>query len=57
MFMDSRRAPINVHSISKKLFTKHDNKNTEVNMFFFNPILGPHDVVLVKTFPLKKTLL
>ena len=27
MFMDRMIAPINVHSISKKLFTKHDSRN------------------------------
>ena len=38
IFMDSRIAPINVHSISKALFTKHDSRNTKVSMFFLRKL-------------------
>ena len=30
--MDSMIAPINVHSIGKTLFTKHDSRNTQVSL-------------------------
>ena len=33
MFMDRMIAPINVHSISQKLFTKHDSRNTQLSIF------------------------
>ena len=50
MFMDSMISPINVHSINKKLFTKHDSRNTKENIFLKKiNFLGFH-AVLVKTF-------
>ena len=53
MFMDRMIAPINVHNIRQKLFTKHDSRNTQLSVFL-NKIkfLTSRDRELVKTFPL-----
>ena len=62
MFMDRTIAPINVDSISYKMFTKHDSRNTQLSVFFFfflnkKKCSTSHDGELVKTFPLMYQLL
>ena len=59
MLIDRMIGPINVYSISEILFTKHDSRNTQLNMFKLNKIkfLTSHDRELTKTFPLMYRLL